>query len=294
MYKAGLVSIIIPAYNASSFITETIGSIKAQTYALWEVIVVNDGSTDNTAGVIKQMQNDRIQLIEQQNAGVSEARNKGLDYSQGEYIVFFDADDLMTPAFLEARVNALVKDPKIGFVGGLVETFPERTNTCKAVAAEPQKEIFFFEKLKVTIPSNYLFRKILLMEKGVRFNPALSSTADRFFILQLSQYAKGIGLETEEGKLLYRVSESSMSHKVTPKLMRDNVQFYEEVKKKGLLPVQEAASFRGLYFFSLGLGFAKTGAWLRGIKYLALSFFNQPFSFLSRLMQKIKPGTNQI
>lgn len=120
----GLVSIVVPAYNAASFLKETIDSIKQQTVQEWELIVVNDGSSDNTSAIVREAADDRIILIEQTNVGVSAARNRGLMQAKGEYIVFLDADDLLAPDFLQVRKAALDNNDQFGFAGGWVETFP--------------------------------------------------------------------------------------------------------------------------------------------------------------------------
>src|SRR6185503_3925511 len=151
-----LVSIIIPAYNAGSYIEETLQSIFNQTYQSWEIIIINDGSTDNTLDVVKTFTDKRVDCITQKNGGVASARNKGLYFAKGEYVVFFDADDLMTPAFLSERVNTLKKEPSIGYVGGLVQTFPIKASVKKAAASDPVNEILFSSAYFATIPSNYM------------------------------------------------------------------------------------------------------------------------------------------
>ncbi|MBS1656315.1 MAG: glycosyltransferase family 2 protein, partial [Bacteroidetes bacterium] len=121
---AGLVSVVIPAYNAAAFIADTLKSIQSQAYPQWEIIVVNDGSTDNTSDIIRKSGISSLQLIDQPNAGVSMARNKGLDNANGEFIVFLDADDLMEPGFLSERIDFLKQHPDTGFCGGTIQNFP--------------------------------------------------------------------------------------------------------------------------------------------------------------------------
>jgi len=274
-----LVSIIIPAYNAASYIGETIQSIFHQTYQCWEIFIVNDGSTDNTLDVVKSFTDKRIDCITQKNGGVASARNKGLHFAKGEYVVFFDADDLMTPDFLSERVKAMNGDHRIGFVGGLIETFPIKAKLKKAAAMDPIKEILFFNSSFATIPSNYMFRKDVLMNNEVKFNKELSSSADRFFILEVSKFTKGKYLGTEKGKLLYRFTSQSMSNNVTPKLIMDNEKFYYELKRKKLLPEEKLRQFKSLYFLSLAKGFALVKYWKQVAKYLVMSFFNHPVFF---------------
>lgn len=279
-----MVSIIIPAYNAGAFLAETLQSVLVQTCTDWEILVIDDGSTDNTADVASSFADSRLRLIRQPNAGVSRSRNKGLELAGGEYLLFLDADDLLTPEFLAIRVAALDNDPGIGFAGGWVETFPKSSGLRKAVAEDPQNQVLFFDAKAVTIPSNYLFRKEVLLKNNIFFNPELSSTADRFFILQLSAICQGAVVEKDKGNLLYRVSENSMSGKVTPALIRDNEKFYGELKKKSLWPSRKS-SFQSLYFLSLAKGFALVGSWGRAAGYLVRSFFAQPVYFAGQVLR---------
>ena len=104
-----LISIIVPAYNVGNFLGECMESIKTQTYNNWEAIIVNDGSTDNTAQVIESViKNDgRFHVINQQNGGVSKARNAGIEAASGAYLAFMDGDDLWRPTFLHELMEAI-------------------------------------------------------------------------------------------------------------------------------------------------------------------------------------------
>ena len=90
-----LISIIIPIYNAEKYIERCINSLKNQTYKNIEIICINDGSTDNSLNILKRIAitDNRITIIEQENKGVSVARNKGIESAKGKYIMFLDADD---------------------------------------------------------------------------------------------------------------------------------------------------------------------------------------------------------
>lgn len=103
-----LVSVIIPAYNAGKYIDQTIHSVLNQTYSPVEIIIVNDGSTDNTAEVLRKYQSDsRVKVIYQPNSGCSSAKNTGLAHISGDYIQYLDADDLLSPDKIEEQVEAL-------------------------------------------------------------------------------------------------------------------------------------------------------------------------------------------
>ena len=283
--KTNLVSVIIPAYNAAPFIEETIKSIYGQTYPHWEIIIIDDGSTDNTVSICEQLNYSKVKIMRQQNAGVAVARNNGLLTANGDLVVFFDADDLMSPDFLSVRVQALQNDRQIGYVGGLVETFPAIVKTRKAAGSDPVNQILFFDSSFVTIPSNYLFKKEILINNKIFFNKELSSSADRFFILEVSKFAKGKNVTSESGKLLYRFNSQSMSNNVTPGLIIDNEKFYYELKRKNLLPEGKKQKFKSFYFLSLAKGFGMVKYWKSVVKYLFMSFINHPVFFAENFVK---------
>jgi glycosyltransferase involved in cell wall biosynthesis len=105
-----LVSIIVPVYNRADRIEQTLHSLLAQTYQNYEVILVDDGSTDRSAEVIAPYLNSRVFYYEQANAGAPAARNYGFSLSKGEVIVFFDSDDLMLPSRLEEQLKAMLRE----------------------------------------------------------------------------------------------------------------------------------------------------------------------------------------
>ena len=108
MVREPLVSVIIPTYNRSGLICTAIDSVIAQTYASTEIIVVDDGSTDDTRSVL-QRYGDRIRLLSQENSGPAAARNKGIAAARGEYIAFLDSDDYWLPEKLTRQIEALEK-----------------------------------------------------------------------------------------------------------------------------------------------------------------------------------------
>lgn len=107
------VSVVIPVYNASKFLRETLGHVFAQTFKDYEVIVVDDGSTDNSVGVVEEMAEQyarTVRIIRQANRGAAAARNTGARVAQGQYLAFLDADDIWYPQKLDREVEVLTKD----------------------------------------------------------------------------------------------------------------------------------------------------------------------------------------
>ena len=103
-----LISICIPTYNAEKYIEETLNSILAQTYSNIELIVVNDGSTDNTCQIVRSINDNRITILSTTNGGASKARNIAYQKAQGEFIMFMDSDDLISSDFLEKQLFLII------------------------------------------------------------------------------------------------------------------------------------------------------------------------------------------
>lgn len=110
------VSVVIPAYNAMNYLPETLENALSQTYDDFEVIVVNDGSSDETEQWVSQIKDSRVKLISQKNQGLAGARNTGIAHAKGEYIAFLDADDLWEPTKLEKQLRVLEENPEVGLV----------------------------------------------------------------------------------------------------------------------------------------------------------------------------------
>src|SRR5918997_500688 len=108
--EEGLVSVVIPCYNQAHFLGEAIESVLSQTYPHFEVVVVDDGSTDNTQEVAARYPG--VRYIRQENQGLAGARNAGIRRSNGSFLVFLDADDRLLPRALEAGLKALKEHPE--------------------------------------------------------------------------------------------------------------------------------------------------------------------------------------
>lgn len=112
----------MPVRNGAKYISEAIQSVKLQSYDDWELIIINDNSTDNTAEIIRELRDNRIQLIENKGNGIIEALHNGLQYSTGKYVTRFDSDDIMPADRIEKMLSFCIENT---VVTGLVEYFPE-------------------------------------------------------------------------------------------------------------------------------------------------------------------------
>jgi glycosyltransferase involved in cell wall biosynthesis len=112
------VSVIIPAYNQADYLPKAIHSVLDQTCTDFEILVVDDGSTDATADVANALTDERVRYIYQENRGLSAARNTGIKHSSGKYLTYLDSDDQFLPEKLEVLVNVLEENPHFGFAAG--------------------------------------------------------------------------------------------------------------------------------------------------------------------------------
>ena len=110
------ITIVIPAYNSLPYLPQTMGSVFSQTLTDFEIIVVNDGSIDETEKYVSQIEDPRVKLVSQSNQGLAGARNTGIDHAQGEYIAFLDDDDLWESTKLEKQLRVLEENPEVGLV----------------------------------------------------------------------------------------------------------------------------------------------------------------------------------
>jgi glycosyltransferase involved in cell wall biosynthesis len=147
------VSVIIPAFNAERFLAEAIDSALSQTLPPEEIIVVNDGSGDGTAGVAARY-GSRINYLAQPNQGIGAARNAAIARASGAYLAFLDADDIWTPHKSEWQVRTFDEDPAVDLVFGQMRRFDDLTEGCPA---EPEPGI---------VPSALMVRRATFLQVG--------------------------------------------------------------------------------------------------------------------------------
>lgn len=119
-------SIIIPLYNKQNFITRAVNSVLSQSYINFELIIVNDGSTDNSLQVVSQIEDKRLRIINKENGGVSSARNQGIDAAHYDWLCFLDADDYWLPNHLQEITFLLHKYPKAKIYSTLIQERTEK------------------------------------------------------------------------------------------------------------------------------------------------------------------------
>ena len=145
------ISVVIPVFNKEKYIKNTINSVLFQSFSDFELIVIDDGSTDESLVYLKQFNDNRLQIIKQSNSGVSSARNNGVAQAKGELIAFLDADDLWYPNHLQEIYDLYKQFPEAGFFGTAYEIQFSKKLT--------KKFIYDFKNIQNLIDKYYRYSK---------------------------------------------------------------------------------------------------------------------------------------
>ena len=207
-----IVSIIVPAYNAQNYIADCINSVIDQTFSQWELLLIDDGSTDQTPALIDDFakKDPRIFAFHQKNKGVSAARNKGLDQAAGEYIVFLDADDLLTPNSLETRIETIQGADMV--IGGI--TFTDNNGNVIMTTPNCPRKVWTGEDiLRIIVVSgeagyqgytfNKLFYRSIIEDYNIRFIDGIAYNEDRLFCAMYALHCTYVSI-IDEIVYLYR------------------------------------------------------------------------------------------
>jgi len=205
------VSVVIPAYNAMSYLPETLESVFQQKFCDFEVLIVDDGSTDLIQDwLTHNITDSRVKLIAQTNQGLSAARNTGIGHAQGEYIAFLDADDLWHPLKLEKQVDYLDQHPEVGLIYNWVAIINELSHpTGRVMKGNIQGNVLeeILQRNIIDCPSVLVRRQCF--EKVGLFDRTLRSVEDwEMWIRIAARYPFAV---TQEPLVYYRQHSNNMS-----------------------------------------------------------------------------------
>jgi len=213
------VSIIMPVYNGARFVAESIESVQSQTLKDWELIIVDDGSTDETPTILERANDVRITKIRQNNRGAAAARNAALDVASGEYVGFLDADDLYLPNALEDMVAFLETHREIGVVytdgwmcNANKQPLMHLTDIRPGLYTGWILEQIVISASVVTVPVCTLCRRTDIAGGNVRFDPQLAPSEDWDFWIHLARHVQFGYLD--KLTCLYRIHETNITKAV--------------------------------------------------------------------------------
>lgn len=199
------VSVITAFYNASGFLMHAIDSVLNQNYHNWELLLVNDGSTDDSQCVVQGYSDNRIRYFEQENKGVAAARNLALSEMNGDFLCFLDADDILSPDSLRTRVEIFLSDPNVSFVDGqvIVKDFllkKEERRWWPDFKGNPLQDLAGLTG-KSFFGATWMIRREI--NKCYRMHAGLSHSEDLLFYMELARQG-GLYRYTNEVILIYR------------------------------------------------------------------------------------------
>ena len=207
------ISVLMPVYNSEKFLEETVQAVINQSYTDWELILVDDGSTDNSKEICTKLMNDdkRIKYILQENLGVSHTRNVALENAQGKYIVFVDSDDLIHEDYLKILINSIEKNNSDISVCNFIERKISNTGNIEDINREfYPKEVMEMSEMKgyiMEFGNSGLLNP--LWNNNITFDEKVKTGEDFIFNLQYFRKTKKISFIKE--KLYYYIRRNNNS-----------------------------------------------------------------------------------
>ena len=215
------VSVIIPTYNSRNTIGETLQSVFKQTYSDFEILLINDGSTDDLMEVLKDLKDPRLQILHYENGGLTAARNRGIDRASGEYLIYLDADDLWSSDKLESHVKALDNarkaNPKVGLAYSWSYFLDDETNACYINHPKPYEGNVLsniLERNFIESGSNPMITREAIDSVGYFNNDFLGVSVWDYWIRLAKQWHYVL---IPERQVFYRQSRTSMSSSDVPR-----------------------------------------------------------------------------
>lgn len=261
-----LVSIIMPVYNVERFVEAAIASVIHQTYPQWELVIVHNGSQDKSVEIVNQFSDKRIRIFHEEKRGVSHARNKGLDESQGEFICFLDADDIMPERSLDVRIKHLIENKQISFCDGDVVIYDEEMKHILRVfhpssIENVQKEMSKLQP-KCFAGITWMIRSDAIGQ--IRFPTNWQHFEDRIFFRSISMN-KSYGFAKEEIYHIRKRAHSSTSD--LSQLEKSYLRFIEE-EQIPLLNSAELRAEKKIFHKTFFRSYLKNGKVLKAFKQL--------------------------
>ncbi|HLV23522.1 MAG TPA: glycosyltransferase family A protein [Moheibacter sp.] len=214
------ISIIIPVYNTEKYLSRCIDSVLNQDYRDFELILVNDGSTDNSLDILKsyERKEERILLIDQKNRGVSASRNQGIDHAKGKFILFIDSDDWVEPDYLSSFLSSYQGNTKELLIADLI-----RMNKRKAgygnqnfdLKTDIDEFIIYKNILNNGGPCAKFFSSEIIHQHKIRFNEKMSYGEDFVFFIHYLRHTEKV-MFLDFGKYHYEYNSQSLSIKKHP------------------------------------------------------------------------------
>ena len=265
------VSVVIPAHNYGHFVSDAIRSVLCQDYSDLEVIVVDDGSRDNTAEVVHSIIDPRLRYIYQDSRGLSSARNTGIRAASGRYVAFLDADDLWLPGKLALQVPLLDAFPKIGLVYGGYYLVDEHGNVLATRRATSVVGPILRQLVRGNVVSGSAttstVRRTILEQTGL-FNESLRALEDWDMWLRIAKISEFDRIPEPIAKIrIHNLNMSSNAQRMESSLFNVLEAFYSDTTLTADIQTMKVRAFAGAHFQS-GVFHARSGSVTAAIAHL--------------------------
>ena len=228
-----MISIILPIYNAEKYLHETIQSVLNQTYTNFELIAVNDGSTDGSMDVLQRIADDRLRIIDKKNTGVSDTRNMAIKAARGEYICFLDADDYYAPFYLQRMYEtAIDKDADMIVCNYVPFRGEPNFSEMKSEALQVENSEMLVQAGVLTSACTKLIKISTLYKYEIFFDTNMSFGEDLFFCWKAYLASRNIWM-IDEKLYGYRMTNNGATSKYHPKLYEKYKAAFVELKQFG-------------------------------------------------------------
>jgi glycosyltransferase involved in cell wall biosynthesis len=208
-----LVSILMPAFQVEKYVGKAIESILAQTYPHWELIILDDGSTDTTPEIIQRyaVLDHRIQFHHREHKGLVDTLNKGIELAKGKYLARMDADDIAFPERLEKQIIFLEEHPKIGILGTAVRTIDEAGGVVGFHSVDTTDLEIRWRSLLMNpfVHPTVMMRREVLLLNQLEYDPSAEAAEDYDLWVRILQFSQGANLQLE--LLDYRIHPQSIT-----------------------------------------------------------------------------------
>lgn len=238
-----LVSVVLPVFNASEFLEESLRSILNQTYKNLEIIIIDDGSTDDSTEIVKRFTDPRIRFFRHdKNQGLIPTLNEGFEMARGKYIARMDADDVALPHRIEKQVKFMEEHPEVGLLGSWTENFGAQKSITKYPAGYDENDWQMLYRCSFAHPS-LILRSDVIKKHHLYFDKEFIHAEDYDFAARLSQHSRLSNLP--EVLLKYRVHNQSVSSKFR------EVQYHNTLRiiQRSLLGLSVEASLEQVALF---------------------------------------------
>jgi glycosyltransferase involved in cell wall biosynthesis len=251
------VSIVMPTYNRANLIAETVNSVIAQTFKNWELIIIDDGSTDNTSDVLLHLNDQRIQYLFFPHSGMlGKLRNIGIKLSKGQFIAFLDSDDVWAPDKLDSQISELVANPNFDYCLTNAEQFGDGAVITNEIVDQRGNllDAFLLKNKFTFFVASLIFRCQVVATTGL-LNEHYRLCADIDFFIRMIANSPGVVLQRKLVKI--RKHSGSTCSKLGFTAFEENLKIVNDLHEGKIIDSRQLNELRKSYYYKMGMAYSQ-------------------------------------